>query len=276
MTRASAAADHFARIHIPNDRLRPAADTQEPIGDVRGELLPGRSAPSSADPIYFLLHIPKTAGQTIQQHLAEHCAPGVFWRSYHKIRLGRRTSPDDLPDPARARIIAGHNITRSLENLFPGHEIRRILLLRDPLEFHVSYYNWSMMDNISKGLGTYSFDLHFRALQPNFMADFLLSRWLEIPRRARLLMADEQKYRILNQMLAGVLVCWGAHRLRSLDRGDRPWSGCASRRATSQYRDRVAGSNRMAPGDLRVAVAGYMPLNSCPKSARPSAVGALA
>ena len=202
MTRASAAADHFARIHIPNDRLRPAADTQEPIGDVRGELLPARSA-GPDDPVYFLLHIPKTAGQTIQQHLAEHCAPGVFWRSYHKIRHGQRTSPDDLPDPARARIIAGHNITRSFENLFPGRAIRRILLLRDPLEFHVSYYNWSMMDNIAKGLGTYSLDLHFRALQPNFMADFLLSRWLEIPRRARLLMADEKKYRILNQMLAG-------------------------------------------------------------------------
>lgn len=194
-------ADHFARIHIPNDLFR--ADPRKPIGNVRGEPLLVQSDPSTADPVYFLLHIPKTAGQTIQQHLAEHCAPGVFWRSYHKIRLGRRTSPDDLPDPARARIIAGHNITRSFEKLFLGHEIRRILLLRDPLEFHVSYYNWSMMDNIAKGLGTYSFDLHFGALQPNFMADFLLSRWLEIPRRARLLMADQQKYRILNQMLAG-------------------------------------------------------------------------
>ena len=27
-------------------------------------------------PVYFLLHVPKTAGQTIQGHLAEHCAPG--------------------------------------------------------------------------------------------------------------------------------------------------------------------------------------------------------
>ncbi|HEY2538758.1 MAG TPA: tetratricopeptide repeat protein [Stellaceae bacterium] len=203
MTRMRAVVDQFARFYPANDPRRGGADTQQPIGNVRGELLPGRSAPSPAEPIYFLLHIPKTAGQTIQQHFAEHCAPGVFWRSYHKMRLGRRTSPEDLPDPARARIIAGHNITRSVENLFPGHEIRRILLLRDPLEFHVSYYNWSMMDNIAKGLGTYSFDLHFRALQPNFMADFLLSRWLEIPRRARLLMADEQKHRILNQMLAG-------------------------------------------------------------------------
>jgi TPR repeat len=172
--------------------------------------MPARSDSSQAVPVYFLLHIPKTAGQTIQLHFADHCAPGVFWQCKHKMRLGSRTGPDDLPDPARARIIAGHFITRSFEELFPNREIRRILLLRDPLEFHVSYYNWRMMDNIAKGLGTYSFDLHFRALQSNFMADLLLSRWLEIPRRARLVMADNKKYRILNRMLAGFWFV-GAH-----------------------------------------------------------------
>ena len=224
MMRVRAVADRFARLHLANDPPRCGTDTQGPIGSVCGEPLPARSDPAPADPIYFLLHIPKTAGQTIQQHLAEHCAPGVFWRSYHKIRLGhkmragRRTGPDNLPDPARARVIAGHNITRSFENLFPGRQIRRILLLRDPLEFQISYYNWTMMDNIAKGLATYSFDLHFRALQPNFMADFLLSRWLEIPRRARLLMADEQKYRILKQMLAGF---WFVGEHTDCDRGDR-------------------------------------------------------
>ncbi len=66
------------------------------------------------------------------------------------------------------------------------------------------------MDNIAKGLGTYSFGLHFRALQRNFMAEFLLSRWLEIPRALLLVMSDDQKYSRLSQVLAGFWFV-GAH-----------------------------------------------------------------
>jgi hypothetical protein len=58
-------------------------------------------------PVYFLLHVPKTAGQTIQGHLAEHCAPGVFWQSRRKLRPGHDAAPGDLPDFARTRVISG-------------------------------------------------------------------------------------------------------------------------------------------------------------------------
>ena len=131
-------------------------------------------------PVYFLLHIPKTAGQTIQGHLAEHCAPGDFWQSRRKLRPGHHAGPGDLPDFVRARVISGHHIGQSLEESFPGREIRRIVLLRDPLELQISFYNWQMMDNLAKGLGTYSFDWHLCALPRNFTAHFLLLRWLEI------------------------------------------------------------------------------------------------
>jgi hypothetical protein len=43
-----------------------------------------KSAADRGAPVYFLLHIPKTAGQTIQVHLAAHCAPGVFWQSQRR------------------------------------------------------------------------------------------------------------------------------------------------------------------------------------------------
>lgn len=165
--------------------------------------MPEQSGRRDAEPVYFLLHIPKTAGQTIQQHFAQHCAPGVFWQSNRKLRHGRRERPDALPDRNRTRIVAGHHISCSLVDLFKGREVRRILLLRDPLQLQISLYNWTMMDNIAKGLGTYSFDIHLRALRRNFMTDFLLSRWLRIKRRSLLVMADEQKYQRLNQMLAG-------------------------------------------------------------------------
>jgi hypothetical protein len=165
--------------------------------------MPEQLGRGHADPVYFLLHIPKTDGQTIQQHFARHCAPGVFWQSSRKLRHLRHERPNALPDRNRARVVAGHHINCSLEDLFKGREIRRILLLRDPLQLQISFYNWEMMDNIAKGLGTYSFDIHLRALRRNFMTDFLLSRWLRIKRRSLLAMADEEKYRVLNRMLAG-------------------------------------------------------------------------
>ena len=76
------------------------------------------------------------------------------------------------------------------------------MLLRDPLELQISFYNWQMMDNLGKGLGTYSFDWHLCALPRDFIAHFLLSRWLEIPWRRLMVMTDAQKYEILNRALA--------------------------------------------------------------------------
>jgi hypothetical protein len=171
--------------------------------------MPAPANPPAPDPIYFLLHIPKTAGQTIRQHFNEHCAPGVFWQTRGKLRA-RSTRPGQLPDVARARIIAGHYINRSLEDLFPGREIRRVLLLRDPLQLQISYYNWRMMEHLGKGIPTYSFDLYLNALPRNFISHFLLARWLETPWAQLMAMSDKEKYRLLNQMLAGFWFV-GAH-----------------------------------------------------------------
>lgn len=155
-----------------------------------------------ANPVYFLLHIPKTAGQTIQVHLAEHCPPGTFWQSQRKLRPGREKDPGDLPDFDHARVISGHHIARSLENYYPERQIRRTVLLRDPLELQISFYNWRMMNHLAKGLGTYSFELHLQSLPRNFIAHFLLSRWLEIPWGKLMAMPDSRKYELLNRMLA--------------------------------------------------------------------------
>ncbi len=164
--------------------------------------MPTKAQTSATGPVYFLLHIPKTAGQTIQMHLAEHCAPGAFWQSQEPPRPRSGASAADFPDVTRARVISGHHIGRSLEQFFTRREIRRIVLLRDPVKLHLSLYNWKMMDHLAKGLGTYSFELHLKALPCNFVSHFLLSRWLEIPRRQLIFIPDDQKYAILNQVMA--------------------------------------------------------------------------
>jgi tetratricopeptide (TPR) repeat protein len=173
------------------------------------ELRPNSEAEDAA-PVYFLLHIPKTAGQTIQTHFAEHCAPGVYSQPKRRLRPGRRMRATDFPGFGRARVISGHEISRSLEKLYPGREIRRIVLLRDPLQMQISHYNWRMMNHLARGLGTYSFELHLRAQPRDFIAHFLLSRWLEIPWLRLARMTDSEKYEILNRMLANFWFV-GAH-----------------------------------------------------------------
>jgi tetratricopeptide (TPR) repeat protein len=157
--------------------------------------------------VYFLLHIPRTAGQTIQYHLAEHCAPGTVWvpqRSSFPVSLtGQRHRLDRLGDAAQVRVVAGHDVGCSLESRFRGREIRRAVLLRDPLSLQLSLYNYRMMNHLNRGLRTYSFDLHLRALPRDWVAHRLLARWLEIPWPRLMAMSGAEKYRILNRMLAG-------------------------------------------------------------------------
>ena len=164
--------------------------------------------PVDANPaVYFLLHIPRTAGQTIQYHLAEHGAPGTVWiprRAPFPLSLiGQRYRNGGPDDPARVRAVAGHDVGRSLEGHFRGREIRRAVLLRDPLSLQISLYNYRMMNHLNRGLGTYGFDLHLRALPRDWVAHRLLAGWLEIPWPRLMAMSGAEKYRILNEMLAG-------------------------------------------------------------------------
>src|SRR5580704_13054935 len=170
----------------------------------------GKTVPPPVDAnaaVYFLLHIPRTAGQTIQYHLAEHCPPGTMWlprRARFPLSLtSSKYRRDGLDDLARVRAVAGHDAGASLERHFCGREIRRAVLLRDPLSLQLSLYNYRMMNHLNRGFGTYSFDLHLRALPRDWVAHRLLAGWLEIPWPRLLTMSGAQKYRILNRMLAG-------------------------------------------------------------------------
>ena len=155
--------------------------------------------------VYFILHIPKTAGQTIQYHLAEHCLPGAFWSPrrvpYPLSSFSRRHRRAGRGDPGLVRAVAGHDLAASLERQFPGREIRRIVLLREPLSLQLSLYNYRMMNHLAKGLGTYGFTVHLRAQPRDFIAHWLLARWLEIPWPRLMAMSDDDKYRRLNRAL---------------------------------------------------------------------------
>lgn len=157
-------------------------------------------------PVYFLLHVPKAAGQTIELHLIEHGTPGMVWIPRQpapwEAIIGARHGRGGIPDLARVRVVSGHYLTQSLERRFHGREIRRAVLLRDPVSLCVSLYNYRMMSYLARGRSTYGFALHRRTLPRDFVAHFLLSRWLELGSAALLAMRDQRKYDLLNEMLS--------------------------------------------------------------------------
>ncbi len=157
-----------------------------------------------ATPVYFLLHVPKTGGQTVQVHLQE--------------TLGRRRC--GCPDPRRpggapwawpilgarrirmqVRAAAGHDLARSHERAFAGRPIRRAVLLREPLSFHLSLYNFRMMNRLRLNRAPTSFEAYLRATPLDAMAHFILHQWLEIPWPELMARSAAWKYARLNAML---------------------------------------------------------------------------
>ena len=111
------------------------------------------------------------------------------------------------------RVVFGHNLGRSLEKYFLGRAIRRVVLLRDPISLQLLLYNHRMMVHLTKGLGTYNFDLHLKVLPRDFIAHRFLARWLEIPWPVLMVMTDRQKYAVMNRALSQFLVCRFPYRL---------------------------------------------------------------
>lgn len=153
----------------------------------------------SLPPLHILLHVPKCAGRTIEVHLAAHMAAEAFFMPRHPGRGG----VSKMPAPEGIRALSGHHLARSIERRFEGREIRRSVLLRDPLSFQVSYYNFKMMRYLASGGRPYGFPLYYRALQRDPMAHFLLLRWLEVSPARLIVMPVAEKWRLLCEALSG-------------------------------------------------------------------------
>ncbi|HEX2150943.1 MAG TPA: tetratricopeptide repeat protein, partial [Stellaceae bacterium] len=197
--------------------------------------------------MYFLLHMPRTGGNTIAAHLKAHLGDRMCSaaRPTPLEMLGsRRVRLDRVPDFRRVQAVTGHYLGRSLERHFPGREIRRTLLLRDPIGFHVSYYNHRMMFSLSRGGQTCGFEQHFRAQPRDLVPLLLLWYWLKLPLRTLLATGDARKYERLNESLAGF---WF---VGSYEDGDRLLAAVAAdlgiptvaarKNTTSEWRKRVA------------------------------------
>jgi tetratricopeptide (TPR) repeat protein len=200
----------------------------------------------TASPVYFLLHMPRTGGNTITAHLKAHLGDQVcaVSRPAPLQVLGRqRFNLDEGPDFRRVHAVTGHYLGRSLERRFPGREIRRTLLLRDPIGFHVSYYNHRMMFSLSRGGPTCDFERHLRAQPADLVPLLLLWYWLEMPLRTFLATGDSYKFERLNESLAGFWFIGGyedGDRLLAAIAADLGIPAATQRKnTTSEWRKRV-------------------------------------
>ncbi|MEO0625005.1 MAG: hypothetical protein AAFU49_11795 [Pseudomonadota bacterium] len=150
-------------------------------------------------PLEIVLHVPKCAGSTLEGHLHAHLGPPVFWSAPKRTRslplelFGRKYRATLPAAPDTIRAVSGHYIGRSVETLFPGRQMIRSVLLREPKSLVLSWYNFRMMRYAAQGMAPYPFGLHLRCLAPDPLSHFLLSHWLEIPwlRLARMTAAEK-------------------------------------------------------------------------------------
>ena len=203
-------------------------------------------ATGAASPVYFLLHMPRTAGNTIAAHLRLHLREQVWSPAPPSpVALLRRGSDylRNAPDLGQVRVVTGHHLRRSFERHFSGRIIRRTLLLRDPISFHVSYYNHRMMFLLSRGGQTCGFGHHFAKQPRDLIAQILLWHWLELSPLTMLSTGDEEKYRLLNEALAGFWFVGSYHdcdRLLAAVAQDLGIPASAPRRnTTDQWQKRV-------------------------------------
>ncbi len=133
--------------------------------------------------VHFLLHVPKCAGTTVEAHFARHLGQGFLiaprWESPLRNVIGNRYDfAAGDPRLARLRAVSGHSLSRSLGRHLPGAEIRESVLIRDPVGYHLSLYNYRW-DRHAKGLGPQppEFGRWYRAQRRDPIARFLINRY---------------------------------------------------------------------------------------------------
>src|SRR5579863_2208994 len=106
----------------------------------------------SADPsIYIMHHIPKTGGVSIRNWLIRHLGlhrglvhygvAGELFCMQRHLPFLEQMAPAQLHN---VRVVMGHYVTGATADLFPGRNVCRIIILRDPVKRLISQYNHAM------------------------------------------------------------------------------------------------------------------------------------
>ena len=136
-------------------------------------------------PVHFFLHVPKCAGTTVERHFERTLGEGFMLapRWNHPLRdvIGNRYPGLTPESVAGVRAVSGHSLSRSLAEKFPGREVRCSVLLRDPVGYLVSFYNYRWERHETRGQPAPGpFDQWRRTQRRNPITRFLLNRYFEV------------------------------------------------------------------------------------------------
>lgn len=180
--------------------------------------------------VHFLVHVPKCAGTTVQGHLRRHLnddylmAPRLHGlKGIARNFYGPHASLDGIEPErlSRLKALAGHSLSVSLKRHFADCEIRQAVMLRDPLGYFASLYNYRVAQHRDFGYAhPPPFDVWYRGVRKNPVSRFILTHYLEIghPRiyryssAARLALLERElagfhfvgSYRHCDEMVAGI------------------------------------------------------------------------
>jgi hypothetical protein len=157
--------------------------------------------------LHLIMHVPKCAGTSVEQHLHSHLGPKRFWITRKRSRsmplsvLSRKYHAPSVPIENIAAV-SGHFLGRSIEQMFPDRQIVRSAILREPQRQVLSLYNYRMMRYLKSGLKPYPFHYHLRSLPTNPVAHFILERWSELSWPQLAAMSSKRKVAELDRALA--------------------------------------------------------------------------
>lgn len=160
---------------------------------------------STPDPVYFLVHIPKCAGSTVEDHFQRHLGEQFLiaprWKNALRDIVGNRVT---LPDADRraVRAVSGHSLALHMANQFAPRPVRNTVILREPVSFHVSFYNYrhdrATTDGVPKPP---QFEQWYAMQKRNQIARFLLRRTLDIGLFKLYTLSSRAQFRLLNDTM---------------------------------------------------------------------------
>lgn len=174
--------------------------------------------------VYFILHIPKCAGRTVQNFLKTKFGYGESapvkkgrsgWYIGRRILFpGRRKAPyrffgkryESLSAVSLSTVdfVFGFYVTKSMMAHFPDRNVKQAVLIRDPVSHFYSHYNFRMGKYVAQGLRPFGFDLWYKSRRPNPISKYLFA-YLEVPFIRHVFMSDQKK---LDVILDGLADFW--------------------------------------------------------------------
>ena len=152
------------------------------------------------------------------------------------IRTGSRETLKGCPDLARA-----------LARFFPGRPLRESVLLRDPVGWHVSFYNYRLWRAADRGEPTPPpFEIWLRGQRRNPIARFLLMRYFGIGYPGIYTMSSRARFVFLEDALTQFHFVGGHERCDEAVAGISRDLGVDDR-----VEPRNVGGGRNVPGELR-------------------------